>query len=118
MGPIPFRFENMWLKVEGFKDMMRLWWQNLNFKGSFSFVLAEKLKALKGILKIWNKDVFGRVEVKKSDALSRINHWDVKEKDNLLTLEETEERNLAREDYKYWSLLDEVSWRQKSRELC
>ena len=71
--------------------------------------MAEKLKALKGILKIWNKDVFGRVEVKKSDALSRINRWDVKEKDNLLTLEETEERNLAREDYKYWSLLEEVS---------
>ena len=40
----------MW-KVECFKDMLRFWWQNLNFKGSFSFVLAEKLKALKGILK-------------------------------------------------------------------
>ena len=89
----------------------------MNFKGSFSFsfVLAEKLKALKGILKIWNKDVFGKVKVKKSDALSRINHWDVKEKDNLLTLEETEERNLAREDYKYWSLLEEALWRQKYR---
>ena len=24
MGPIPFHFENMWLKVEGFKDMLRL----------------------------------------------------------------------------------------------
>ena len=23
-GPIPFRFENMWLKEEGFKDMLRL----------------------------------------------------------------------------------------------
>ena len=97
--PIPFHFENVWL-LEGFKDMLRFWWQNLNFKGFFSFVLTEKLKPLKGILKIWNKDVFGRVEVKKSDALRKINHWDVKEKDNLLTLEETEERNLAREDYK------------------
>ena len=55
--------------------------------------------------------------MKKSDASSRINHWDGKEKDNLLTLEETEERNLAMEDYRYWSLLEEVSWRQKSREL-
>ena len=91
MGPIPFRFENMWLKAKGFKDMLRLRWQNLNFKGSFGFVLVEKLKALKGILKIWNNDVFGRVEVKKSDALSRINLWDVKEKDNLLTLEESKE---------------------------
>ena len=25
-GPFPFRFENMWLKVEGFKDLIRSWW--------------------------------------------------------------------------------------------
>ena len=43
--------------------------------------------------------------------------WDLKEKDKLLTVSEAEERLLAREDYKYWSLLEEVSWRQKSREL-
>ena len=24
-GPTPFRFENMWLKEEGFKDLLRLW---------------------------------------------------------------------------------------------
>ena len=41
-------------------------------------------------------------------------HWDDKEKDGFLTLEEAHERNLAREDYKYWSILEEVSWRQKS----
>ena len=40
--------------------------------------------------------------MKKSDALRRIYHWDVKEKDK---------------DYKYWSFLEEMSWRQKSREL-
>ena len=26
-GPSPFRFENMWLKVEGFKDLIRSWWR-------------------------------------------------------------------------------------------
>ncbi|RVW54139.1 hypothetical protein CK203_092211 [Vitis vinifera] len=26
-GPIPFRFENMWLKEEGFKELLRGWWQ-------------------------------------------------------------------------------------------
>ena len=30
-GPSPFRFENMWLKVEGFKDLLRGWWQDLQF---------------------------------------------------------------------------------------
>ena len=49
--PSPFRFENMWLKFEGFKDLLRVWWQSLHFSGSFSFILASKLKALKGILR-------------------------------------------------------------------
>ena len=46
-GLVPFRFENMWLKEEGFKDLLIGWWQSLRFSGSFSFILAEKLKALK-----------------------------------------------------------------------
>ena len=116
-GPSPFRFENMWLKVEGFKDLLRGWWQDLQFTGSFSFVLASKLKALKGILKVWNKEVFGRVELKKKEALSRISFWDEVEKDKELSLVEVEEREKAREDYKEWVDLEEISWRQKSIEI-
>ena len=67
--PCPFRFEFMWLKFEGFKDLLRDWWQSLLFSGSFSSILASKLYALKVILKVWNKDVFGRVEIKKEGFL-------------------------------------------------
>ena len=110
-GPSPFRFENMWLKFEGFKDLLRDWWQSLHFSGSFSFVLASKLKALKGILKVWNKEVFGSVEKKKKEALSRIAFWDEVEKEKELSLTEAEEREKARESYKEWVDLEEVSWR-------
>ena len=72
--PIPFRFEVMWLRVEGFNELLKGWWQCMIFSGAFSFVLAEKLKALKAILKTWNREVFGRVEVKKSEASSRVNY--------------------------------------------
>ena len=34
----PFRFENMWLKVEGFMEKIKKWWQSYNFRGSLSFV--------------------------------------------------------------------------------
>ena len=68
----PFQFEIMWLKYEDFKDLLRDWWQNMHFFGSFSFVLASNLKALKGILKVWNKEVFGRVGTKKKEALRRV----------------------------------------------
>ena len=107
----------MWLKFEGFKDLLRDWWQSLHFSGSFSFVLALKLKALKGILRAWNKEVFSRVDLKKKEALSRISFWDDVEKEKELSLEEAEEREKAREDYKKWVDLVEVSWRQKSREI-
>ena len=42
-GKSPFRFENMWLRVEGFMDKMKEWWQSYNFRGKPSFVLANKL---------------------------------------------------------------------------
>ena len=50
-GPSTFRFENMWLKVEGFKNLMKSWWEGDNFSGSSSFILVEKLKVLKFKLK-------------------------------------------------------------------
>ena len=39
---------------------------------TFSFIVATKLKGLKANLEIWNKEVFGKVEVKKSLALHQV----------------------------------------------
>ena len=69
-GPSPFRFGNMWLEEEGFKDKMKTWWGSLNFTGTSNFILDAKLRALKDILKKWNKKVFGLIETKKGEALS------------------------------------------------
>ena len=33
-GPAPFRFENMWIKEEGFKDLIRDWWKSFEFRGT------------------------------------------------------------------------------------
>ena len=66
----------MWLKEKGFKDLLKGWWQSLRFNGSFSFILAEKLKALKAILKSRNKDVFGKMGVNKKLALDKVDFWD------------------------------------------
>ena len=107
----------MWLKFRGFRELLKGWWQNLKFPGSFSYILAAKLKALKGILKSWNMEVFGRVEVKKKEALQRVSFWDGMEKQRELVLEEREERIMAKEEFKSWAVLEEISWRQKSKEL-
>ena len=64
-GKSAFKFENMWLKVEGFVDRVRQWWRGYHFVGPPSYVLDCKLKALKGDLKHWNKHVFGDVAFRK-----------------------------------------------------
>ena len=75
-GPSPFRFESMWMEERGFKDQMKKWWGSLFYIGSFNFVLDAKLRALKDILKNWNKEVFGLIDTKKSEALRRVEYWD------------------------------------------
>jgi len=47
-----FKFENMWLKDDGFLDRVRLWWSSYRFQGSPSFIFAQKLKV---DLKRWNE---------------------------------------------------------------
>ena len=42
-GRCAFKFENMWLKVEGFVEKVQQWWNGYCFMGSPSFVLAQKL---------------------------------------------------------------------------
>ena len=65
----------MWLKHEGFKDLLKGWWQGLCVRDSASYTLVAKLKALKGILKDWNKEVFGNVGTRKVRALRNICCW-------------------------------------------
>nr|CAN72765.1 hypothetical protein VITISV_037010 [Vitis vinifera] len=107
----------MWLKVEGFKDLVRKWWSCYNFSGSYSHILACKLKALKQDLKVWNREVFGNVSLNKNTALSQIGYWDAKERDCGISLEDSEARRRAMEEFSKWAVLEEISWRQKSREL-
>ncbi|RVX16087.1 LINE-1 reverse transcriptase-like [Vitis vinifera] len=116
-GPSPFRFENMWLKVEGFKDLMRSWWQGMSVSGRASYKLATKLKAIKQKLKAWNTEVFGNLESNKLIALQQVDYWDQVESERSLTEEEFSRKKEAKEDYAKWVKLEEIHWRQLSREL-
>ena len=78
----------------------------VRFNGSASFILAEKIKVLKVKLKEWNRDSFGKIELRKNAALEQVQFWDAREKISRLNLEELE----AREDYKKWVLLEEINW--------
>ncbi|RVX19928.1 hypothetical protein CK203_004741 [Vitis vinifera] len=68
---------------------------------------SEKLKALKAILKSWNKDVFGKVGVNKKLALEKVDFWDAQEKLCPLSMEELEARKEAKGDFEKWTLMKE-----------
>ena len=116
-GPSPFRFENMWLKVDGFKELLREWWQGGARVGRASFRMAAKMKEMKEKIKVWNRDVFGKVEVNKSSTLRQIEFWDKVESGRDLSEREMDLKNEVKEKFKKWVLLEEAHWRQVSREL-
>jgi hypothetical protein len=117
-GARPFKFENMWLKADGFVDKVRLWWSSYSFQGSPSFVLAQKLKALKADLKKWNEQVFGNVEFRKKALLEELNALDCLEEERGLAPEEKLRKSLwLSVSWSNVTLQEEISWRQKSRDF-
>ena len=71
-GCCAFKFENMWLKAEDFVERVQQWWNGYCFVGSPSFILAQKLKALKGDLKKCNREEFGDLAFRKKSLLSEL----------------------------------------------
>ncbi|KAL4632523.1 hypothetical protein ACB092_04G057200 [Castanea dentata] len=112
-----FKSENMWLKVEGFVDLVQGWWNGYHFVGPPSYVLACKLKALKGDLKHWNKHVFGYVSFRKKCLLSKLLDLDLREGMQSLSLADSARRSEIKADIEYLASLEEISWRQKSKAL-
>ena len=107
----------MWLKAEGFLDKVKSWWENYHFQGTPSYILAKKLTALKTDLKKWNKTDFGNITVKKQQLWSKLNALAVKEDNQPLIEEEKLDQATFRANLEKAALLEEISWRQKSKEL-
>jgi hypothetical protein len=114
-GKSPFRFENMWLKDEGFVDRIEAWWSNYSFCGPPSVVLARKLKALKEDLKQWNYHEFGNVSTKLKQLSCELEVLDCKERQGGLSSMERDLRGSLLLELDRLAHLEETSWRQKSR---
>jgi hypothetical protein len=112
-----FKFENMWLKFEGFVEQVNLWWQSYQFDGDPSYVLACKLRALKGDLRRWNNEIFGHVGKRKKAFLEEIRDLDCFQEERGLDEEEKRKKMLLTMELERNLLCEEISWRQKSRAL-
>ena len=80
-GKSPFKFENMWLKIDGFVDRVQSWWNQHSFVGTPSFLLAKKLKALKEDIIQWNRREFGNIDRQKKQLLEELKILDAKEEE-------------------------------------
>ena len=116
-GRRPFRFENMWLKAEGFGDRVKSWWESYSVTGTPSYVLASKLKALKADLKRWNDTEFGHISVQKQQLMTAIREIDAVTDTRPLDVEEKGRRELTAIELDKVLLMEEISWRQKSRAI-
>ncbi|MCH83058.1 LINE-1 reverse transcriptase like, partial [Trifolium medium] len=63
-GPKPFRFNNFWLNNNSFPKVVEEAWNSFIVTGRKGYILKEKLKLLKGTLRLWNKEVYGNVDHK------------------------------------------------------
>ena len=89
----------------------------LSFYGAPSFVLANKLKALKVDLKRWNVEEFGNVEEKGKKLWSDLRGLETVEESRILMIEEKLDKERIRGELEKMTL-EEISWRQKSRVFC
>jgi hypothetical protein len=107
----------MWLKVDGFVEQVREWWQSYVYSGSPSFVLHMKLKALKRDLKMWNRDVFGDLNFRKAAHLQELSSLDELDERGIMDGEGKERKLSVSRELDHLIELEEMSWRQKSRAL-
>jgi len=87
------------------------------FSGLPSYILANKLKALKKDLKKWNVEVFGDIGKKKKELLEGIRELDVIEECRSLEEDERVRKIDMSREMEKTLLFEELNWRQKSRAL-
>jgi len=58
--------------VDGFSDLVKSFWDELDVVGPSSFIFAKKLNFLKTKLKQWSRDVFCHLELKMATLVEKV----------------------------------------------
>lgn len=75
-GPESFRFINALMDHSDFLPFVQQCWDSTNVIGNKAFIIKEKLKLLKGSLRGWNKEVFGKVDLNIDSHVGYLNSLD------------------------------------------
>jgi hypothetical protein len=91
-GPKPFRFNNFWLENKNLPKVVESYWSNHHVEGWMGFVVKEKLKGLKLVLKDWHKHAYGGLEDRIGGLVVEIRDLDSKGEEVGLSSQEVEGR--------------------------
>ncbi|XP_058782868.1 uncharacterized protein LOC131657494 [Vicia villosa] len=75
-GPKPFKFNNEWFHKKDFLKFVEKEWAEIVVYGRGDYVLKEKLRLLKGGIKWWNINVFGKIDLEMEDGVREMNAYD------------------------------------------
>ncbi|XP_077249381.1 uncharacterized protein LOC143888877 [Tasmannia lanceolata] len=114
-GSPPFRFELAWLENPLLEAQLVRWWSECVFEGPSDVVIGKKLRFIKGKLKEWDKEQkevdYGRKRILE-DRLMEIHSL---ADSGLASAEDFEQQGRLIQEHKELLMLEEISWRQRSR---
>ncbi|MCH80013.1 LINE-1 reverse transcriptase like, partial [Trifolium medium] len=105
-GAKPFRFNNFWLKNNQFKELIAKTWERQHVSGWMGYILKDRLKDLKVVIKRWNSETYGKPDVRKKMLVEHIKDLDVKSETTGISAEEVEMRKRLFVDL--WTLLKSI----------
>ena len=114
-GPKPFRSLDAWQSDGRFKDFVRSKWHSYEVQGGGMFVFKEKLKKLKADLKIWNREVFGYVNLEGNKLVKKVQELDARDDESDLNEQGREERRVLLDEYSWFLFKQEAILKQKAR---
>ncbi|XP_077252483.1 uncharacterized protein LOC143891864 [Tasmannia lanceolata] len=113
-GSKPFKFHDMWLEDLSLYEVVEKAWA-IKCKGNPLFKVTKKLKEVKRCIKIWNSDVFERVDIQLPLAKKTLDSIQSRLKEDPKNLEVRTEEKKAAENYIQIANREESMFRQKAR---
>lgn len=111
-----FKFENWWLNVEGFNDMVQRW-NGFVVEGCPDYKFSITLKMLKQKLEVWSKTTLFEFSNKRNNLLEELAETDRTQDNRDLTEDEMMVRATIFVELEVLAKNEEASWRKKSRVL-
>eukprot|EP00253_Pinus_taeda_P023152 PITA_23152 len=116
LGPIPFRFNPLWIEKEGFEETVKAAWGK-PVLGSPSYVWEKKLKATKLALKNWIKKPLHTPTEQRKELVQALQNLQTEMENIDITADLLEKETKAQCSAHHTFRKEEEYWRLKSRSL-